>query len=138
MNTQVCLRRTQQKAGWQSVVHPDDLQRHIEKWRVCSVTGEPVRRRGAFPPRGGRGISLVLVGAVPLRDAAGKILKWYGVLTDIEDRKRTEALIAGEKRVLELVAKGEALPDILDSLCRMVEGKPAALWPRSYWWKEIG
>jgi PAS domain-containing protein len=31
-----------------------------------------------------------LVRAVPLRDEQGKILKWYGVLTDIEDRKRAE------------------------------------------------
>ena len=31
-----------------------------------------------------------LVRAVPLRDEHGKILKWYGTLTDIEDRKRSE------------------------------------------------
>ena len=62
-----------------------------------------------------------LIRRVPLRDEAGKILKWYGVFTDIEDRKRAEALLAGEKRVLELVAKGNPLPEILDSLCRLVE-----------------
>ena len=109
------------EAGWQSVVHPDDLQRHIEKWRVCSATGEPYEDEARFRRAADGEYRWFLVRAVPLRDAAGKILKWYGVLTDIEDRKRTEALIAGEKRVLELVAKGEALPDILDSLCRMVE-----------------
>ena len=31
-----------------------------------------------------------LVRAVPLRDEIGNILKWYGVLTDIEDRKQAE------------------------------------------------
>ena len=62
-----------------------------------------------------------LVRRVPLRDETGNILKWYGVFTDIDDRKRAEALIAGEKRVLELVAKGDPLPEILDSLCRLVE-----------------
>src|SRR5258708_7381781 len=47
---------------------------------------------------------------------------------DIEDAKRTEAalrwseaLLAGQKRVLEMVAKGDALPRILDALCRVVE-----------------
>src|SRR5258706_5228542 len=47
---------------------------------------------------------------------------------DIEDRKRTEAalrwseaLLAGQKRVLEMIAKGDALPRILDALCRVVE-----------------
>jgi PAS domain S-box-containing protein len=40
---------------------------------------------------------------------------------DAEDRKQAEALVAGEKRILELVAKGNPLPEILDSLCRLVE-----------------
>jgi PAS domain S-box-containing protein len=58
---------------------------------------------------------------VPLRDEDGRIVKWYGTLTDIEDRKRAEALLAGEKRVLEMVAKGDSLAQILDCLCRLVE-----------------
>ena len=62
-----------------------------------------------------------MIRRVPLRDEAGNILKWYGVLTDIEDRKRAEALLSGEKRVLELVAKGNPLAEILDSLCTLVE-----------------
>ena len=52
----------------------------------------------------------------------------YATSIDIEDRKRTEAalrwseaLLAGQKRVLEMVAKGEALPRILEALCRVVE-----------------
>ena len=37
------------------------------------------------------------------------------------DRKRAEALLAGEKRILEMIAKGDSLPAILDALCRLVE-----------------
>jgi signal transduction histidine kinase/FixJ family two-component response regulator len=37
------------------------------------------------------------------------------------DRKRAEALLAGEKRILEMIAKGDLLPAILDALCRLVE-----------------
>src|SRR5262249_53383699 len=37
------------------------------------------------------------------------------------DRKRAEALLAGEKHILEMVAKGESLPEILNSLCGLVE-----------------
>jgi signal transduction histidine kinase/FixJ family two-component response regulator len=39
------------------------------------------------------------------------------------DRKRAEALLAGEKRILEMIAKGELLPAILDALCQLVEGQ---------------
>src|SRR6266849_881983 len=52
----------------------------------------------------------------------------HATSTDIEDPKRTEAalrwseaLLAGQKRVLEMVAKGDALPRILDALCRVVD-----------------
>jgi hypothetical protein len=58
---------------------------------------------------------------VPLRDEVGNITKWYGSSIDIEDRKRAEALLTGEKRILEMVAKGDSLPQILDTLCRLVE-----------------
>src|SRR5207248_564490 len=37
------------------------------------------------------------------------------------DRKRAEALLAGEKRILEMIAKGDLLPAILDALCQVVE-----------------
>src|ERR1700677_4426687 len=40
---------------------------------------------------------------------------------DITVRKRAEALLTGEKRILEMVAKGDPLPQILDSVCRFVE-----------------
>ena len=39
----------------------------------------------------------------------------------IEDRKRAEALLAGEKRLLEMVASGAALPVVLNAVCRLVE-----------------
>ena len=37
------------------------------------------------------------------------------------DRKRAEALLAGQKRLLEMIAKGDTLSTILDALCRLVE-----------------
>src|SRR5438477_4279671 len=35
--------------------------------------------------------------------------------------EQVEALLTGENRLLEMVAKGEALPSILDGICRLVE-----------------
>jgi PAS domain S-box-containing protein len=107
--------------GWQSVVHPEDLERHMETWRVCSATGEPYECETRFRGAKDGEYRWFLVRAVPLQDETGRILKWYGVLTDIEDRKRAEALLTGEKRILELVTKGEPLLEILDSLCHLVE-----------------
>src|SRR6185436_4176630 len=46
---------------------------------------------------------------------------YQAIIRDISNRKRREALLAGENRVLEMVAKGNSLGDILDHLCRLVE-----------------
>jgi PAS domain S-box-containing protein len=46
---------------------------------------------------------------------------YQSIIRDISQRKRREALLAGENRVLEMVAKGDSLADILDNLCRLVE-----------------
>jgi transposase len=43
---------------------------------------------------------------VPVRDENGEIIKWFGTNTDIDGRKRAEALLAGENRILEMVATG--------------------------------
>lgn len=107
-------------AGWQDTLHPDDIGAHLNKWRASLATGQlfenEVRHRNASGE-----YRWFLVRAVPLRDQQGNILKWYGILTDIEDRKRAEALLTGEKRILEMVAKGDSLAQILDNLCRLVE-----------------
>ena len=108
-------------SGWQRVVHPADLERHMKTWQICTATGEPYENEARFRRAADGEYRWFLIRAVPLRDDTGNILKWYGVLTDIQDGKRAEALLAGEKRVLELVAKGDPLSEILDSLCRMVE-----------------
>jgi PAS domain S-box-containing protein len=107
--------------GWQTAIHPEDLERHMKKWQVSSATGEPFEDEARFCRAADGEYRWFLIRAVPLHDDLGKVLKWYGVLTDIEDRKRAEALLAGEKHILEMVAKGDSLSEILNSLCRLVE-----------------
>ena len=48
-------------------------------------------------------------------------IEGYIIYRDITERKRAEALIAGEKRILEMIAKGEPLRATLEALCRLVE-----------------
>src|SRR3984893_13461537 len=47
---------------------------------------------------------------------------YQAIIRDISNRKRREALLAGENEVLEMVAKGDSLADILDNLCLLVRG----------------
>jgi PAS domain S-box-containing protein len=76
-------------AGWQSTLHPDDVDEHVTRWQQSLVSGEPFESEARHRSANGE-YRWFLVRAVPLRDENGKIRKWYGTLTDIEDRKRAE------------------------------------------------
>jgi len=106
--------------GWGSTCHPDDLPGYLDLWRAALAAGEPMESEVRVRARDGD-YRWLLIRNAPLRDEMGNIVKWHGTAVDIEDRKRAEALLAGEKRLLEMIAKGDSRALILDALCRLVE-----------------
>ena len=79
----------QSLSDWRSALHPDDVATHLDKWRAALASGEPFENEARHRSAAGE-YRWFLVRAVPLRDAHEKIVKWYGTLTDIEERKRAE------------------------------------------------
>jgi PAS domain S-box-containing protein len=77
-------------AGWQRAVHPEDLAHHSEKWRISVATGQPFEDEARFRRAAVGDYRWFLVRGVALRGRHGNIVNWYGTLTDIEDRKRSE------------------------------------------------
>lgn len=106
--------------GWQAAFHPEDLPPLMERWLKMLASGEPDEIEARLRRHDGV-YRWFLIRAEPFCDESGEIVRWYGTSTDIDDRKRAEALLAGEKRLLEMVASGSSLPDVLDALCRFVE-----------------
>ena len=76
-------------SGWHGAVHPEDLERYLQEWRAAQSTGNPFESELRLRAADGK-YRWFLVRAVPLRDERGKIVKWYGTSTDIEERKRAE------------------------------------------------
>jgi formate hydrogenlyase transcriptional activator len=75
--------------GWANVLHSEDVERTKEAWLHSVETGEPcdveqrVRRFDNI-------YRWFRTTAQPVRDQSGRVIRWYGVATDIEDRKRAE------------------------------------------------
>lgn len=77
---------------WKSIVHPDDLARSVATWTKSIRTGEShvieyrLRRHDGvyrwFVARG-----------QPTHDAAGRVIRWFGTCTDVDDRKKAEAAL---------------------------------------------
>jgi PAS domain S-box-containing protein len=57
----------------------------------------------------------------PVFNASGDLAEFVGSATDITDRKRAEVLLAGEKRLLEMIARGDSRALILGAACLLVE-----------------
>jgi PAS domain S-box-containing protein len=72
---------------WNKVLHPVD--RMGDRWRVAVETGTSFENIERLRRADGE-YRWFLGRAQPLRDELGKIVKWYGVSTDIEDQKRAE------------------------------------------------
>jgi PAS domain S-box-containing protein len=106
--------------GWQITIHPQDLPELLERWRSILAAGEPGEMETRLRRFDGE-YRWFLFRICPLADASGQIVKWCGMSTDIDDRKRAEALLAGEKRLLEMVVGGRSMSEILEALCRLVE-----------------
>lgn len=106
--------------GWQIAIHPDDRPALITYWKSILTSGEPgeaqARLRGADEH-----YRWFLFRAMPLHDDAGRVIKWYGQTTDIDERVRAESLLASEKRILEKIARGAALREVLESICNLVD-----------------
>jgi PAS domain S-box-containing protein len=77
--------------GWAPALHPDDLQNCISVWSHSVATGDPLEIEYRFRRASDDTYRWHLGRALPLRDAQGAIVKWFGTSTDIHDYKEAEA-----------------------------------------------
>ena len=88
-------------------IHPDDVPRVLERWGEALRTGEAFVSELRLRAADGS-YRWFLTRSVPVRDGNGKIIKWFGTSTDIDDAKRAET----SQRFLAEV--GQALASSLD------------------------
>src|SRR6201987_1980293 len=75
--------------NWTAVVHPEDVEGIVTRWRACLATGEDFEYETRVRSANGE-YRWMIHRKVPLRDANGNIVKWYGSSLDIEERKTAE------------------------------------------------
>jgi PAS domain S-box-containing protein len=75
--------------GWAAAIHPDDAPSLVEYWRAALDAGTEVDVEARMRRFDGQ-YRWFLFRASPLHDESGKLIKWYGTNTDIEDRKRAD------------------------------------------------
>ncbi|HEX8388023.1 MAG TPA: PAS domain-containing protein [Sphingomonas sp.] len=72
--------------AWNGMFHPEDQERAWSLWRRSLETGEPYEVEYRLRHRSGR-YRWVLGRALPVRDAEGRITRWFGTCTDVHEQK---------------------------------------------------
>ena len=85
--------------GWQDTFHSEDLPPLMEKWRELLVSGEPGEIEARIRRHDGV-YRWFLIRVEPFRDESGKLVRWYGTSTDIDNLKQTEKKLREEEREL--------------------------------------
>lgn len=114
----------EQVHGWiwtlADIIHPNDLASLIHTWTAMLKARQPGETEARIRRFDGH-YRWFLFRAVPLFNERDNVVRWYGTHADIEERKQAETLLGGENRILELLATGCPLSDILGALCRLIE-----------------
>jgi PAS domain S-box-containing protein len=91
--------------GWGATIHPDDAKGLLDSWQMALATGQLADVEARMRRFDGE-YRWFLLRASPLRDESGKIVRWYGTNTDIDDRKRAEEKL---RRSEAFLAEGQRL-----------------------------
>jgi PAS domain S-box-containing protein len=98
--------------NWTAYVHPEDVEGIVARWRVCLATGEIFEYETRVRRANGE-YRWMFHRKVPLCDANGNIVKWYGSSLDIDERKTAEEQLRGNAEELQrsefYLAEGQRL-----------------------------
>jgi len=97
--------------GWLQAIHPDDYQHTLMVWHHARASGEPFEIEYRLQDGKTGDYRWFLGRAIPVRDEAGQIVKWFGTCTDIEEQKRAEQQLKASEENWRVLA--ETLPQLV-------------------------
>ncbi|UYZ65105.1 PAS domain-containing protein [Hymenobacter weizhouensis] len=116
---------------WNNLLHPDDRQRARQRWGHSLATGEFYEIEYRFKAKDDS-YRWFLGQALPVRDEAGYIVKWFGTCTDIHDQKLQE--FALREREAEFMTLANAIPQ----LAWMADETGSIFWYNDRWFRFTG
>jgi PAS domain S-box-containing protein len=87
--------------SWTPILHPDDVERTIATWYASVRSGNPYQIEYRFRDRETGDYRWHLGRAVPVVDASGQVIRWYGTSTEIDQLKHAESEVVRHGEVLE-------------------------------------
>jgi len=112
-------------SGWTSMVHPDDIAGAGDRWNESLRTGKPYETEFRLRRNDGA-YRWHLARAVGLPDAQGRIGRWIGTNTDIDDQKKvSQQLLESEARLSLAIGAGQLAVWDYDIAAGRITSSPA-------------
>jgi PAS domain S-box-containing protein len=115
--------------GWIQILHPEDHERTLALRQHSLETGDPYENEYRFQNGQTGAYRWFLARAMPVRDEAGQIVKWFATATDVDEQKRTEevlrqsqeraSVLMNSNMIGIIVIEGEQIVDANDTFLRM-------------------
>jgi PAS domain S-box-containing protein len=140
--------------GWRAALHPEDIARVTEIWNRALQAGERISVEYRIKRAGDGLYRWFLAWGTPVRDREGRIVKWFGTCTDIDNQKRAEEELQRQHALARLLHEitvaayqaatlEEAMQVALDRVCTytgwpvghgsLVSGDGREVIPTSTW-----
>jgi PAS domain S-box-containing protein len=117
--------------GWQKVHHPEHVERVVGRIKESFESGTPWE--DTFPLRGADGsYRWFLSRALPIRNEAGEVVRWFGTNTDITEQIEAEKALQASERQFHTLA------DSIPQLVWMADAGGKIYWFNSHWHKYTG
>jgi PAS domain S-box-containing protein len=114
-------------SGWKKAIHPDDLEKAVQAWKVAVFTGKPFQNEFRWLRAAERTYRWCITSALPLRDQRGRIIKWFGSVVDLHDWKQTQQALETTQTELARVSRMTTMGELAASIAHEVNQPLTAL-----------
>jgi PAS domain S-box-containing protein len=105
--------------GWTETIHSDDVDRVVSAWRDALRTGQYLEMELRCRRADGT-YRWFISRSLPLRGDSGEIIKWYGILLDIEDRKQAEDHLKDARLKLAKASRAATVAELSASIAHQL------------------
>lgn len=115
------------RKDWLDLIHPDDRADFLIKWHQLqhnpTMTIHGDIRFCNFNPKTGEKIETWCHVNMTTINVRGIVRGYLGTVDDVQERKRAESLLAGEKQILEMMVRNSGQKVILESILQLIQNQ---------------